>query len=305
MRFTVDAACGSTIGKVRSNNEDNFLFNGIILPQENKGQLPPLELNGEIDGDICLAVFDGMGGGDLGEVASHTASSKMKELLNSADTDDIEEFLRSATETMNQAVYDESSERNLYQMGTTAAIMYFHDRSVIVCNVGDSSVYGIRGDKLLKISLDHTDEEYMKKQGITGRKPRLTQYLGMDPMSVRIEPHVVTGSLNEGDIYIICSDGLTDMVSEERIKEIAMNAESSSYCVTALINEAMENGGRDNTTVVVCKIIEQKVEGELSEEPMEQVSLGSKLISGFKKFMGVQKQDKHEEQNEHHEKTHY
>ncbi|MCR4609906.1 MAG: protein phosphatase 2C domain-containing protein [Eubacterium sp.] len=289
MRFVIDAACGSTIGKVRSNNEDNFLFDGNVLPQVNNGQLPPLEIKGQFDGDLCVAVFDGMGGGDLGEVASYTAASQMLALLSSKSETDIEAFMRESAEILNQSVYDESVGKNLYQMGTTEAAMYFSDDSVIVCNVGDSSVYGLRGDKLLKISLDHTDEEYMKQQGVTGRKPRLTQYLGMDPMSVRIEPHVVTGSLNEGDVYIICSDGLTDMVTEERIKEIVVSSESASGCVTELINEAMNNGGRDNTTVIVSRILE-RLDDPLEEIPEEfqeqdQQSFGNKLLSRWKKFV--------------------
>ena len=290
MRFAIDAACGSTIGKVRTNNEDNFLFNGTVLPQVNNGQLPPLVLNGKVDGDLCIAVFDGMGGGELGEVASNAAASKMLELLSSKTEDDIEAFMRDSADILNQAVYDQSVGKNLYQMGTTEAAMYFCEDSVIVCNVGDSSVYGLRGEKLLKISLDHTDEEYMKQQGITGRKPRLTQYLGMDPMSVRIEPHVVTGSLHEGDVYIICSDGLTDMLSDARIQEIVSNSGSASECVTDLINEAMENGGRDNTTVIVCRILgslESPVTVGISEEK-EQQSFGNKLFSRWKKMLGGQ-----------------
>ncbi len=294
MRFRIDAACGSTIGKVRSNNEDNFLFNGNILPQVNNGQLPPLELTGEVVGDLCFAVFDGMGGGDLGEVASNTAASKMLELLSSKKENDTKTFMSDSAEMLNQAVYDQSVGKNLYQMGTTEAAMYFSEDTVTVCNVGDSSVYGLRGTKLLKISLDHTDEEYIKQQGITGRKPRLTQYLGMDPMSVRIEPHIVTGSLLEGDIYIICSDGLTDMLSKERIQEIVSQSESASLCVTALIDEAMENGGRDNTTVIVCRILgsqDSPVTVDIPEEK-EQKGFGNKFLFRWKKLLNGQDDEK-------------
>ena len=85
MDFRIEAACGSSVGKVRRNNEDNFLFDGSCLPQNNRGQMPPLNVYGAFEGDKYMAVFDGMGGMDYGEVASATAAESIKQLTQNGN----------------------------------------------------------------------------------------------------------------------------------------------------------------------------------------------------------------------------
>lgn len=259
MDYCVDAACGSDTGRVRSNNEDNFYFNGVFLPQENSGQGPPLTFSGVRPGDECLAVFDGMGGGEYGEVASYTAAECLCGLLREGRGElEVETYLEWITERANQTVFDKRAALGASHMGTTQAVLFFHDSKVHVCNVGDSRVFGLRGDRLLQISQDHTDEAYMRERGITGRRPRLTQHLGLDPESIRIEPHIAEGGLQTGDTYLICSDGLTDMVGPEDIRRILSEEDSAGVCVERLIRTALAEGGRDNVTVIVIKILEER-----------------------------------------------
>jgi len=258
MNYFVDAACGSDTGRVRINNEDNFYFNGVFLPQDNVGQSPPLTFSGLRPADECLAVFDGMGGGEHGEAASFAAAKCLCGLLREGrGGEEVEAYLEQISEQTNQAVFEQKTLLGASCMGTTQAVLYFHDSRVYACNVGDSRIFGLRGDRLLQISRDHTDGEYMREKGITGRRPRLTQHLGMDPASIRLEPYITQGILRTGDVYLICSDGLTDMVEPERICRILSGNGCASDCAEQLIRAALEGGGRDNVTVIVIKILKE------------------------------------------------
>lgn len=291
MDFRIEAACGSSVGKVRRNNEDNFLFDGSCLPQNNHGQMPPLNLYGALEGDVCMAVFDGMGGMDYGEVASATAAEHIKQLTQNSNF--LPEELEDACLQANRAVWDAQTALGSYNVGTTLAMLCFHNNQVHAANIGDSRMFGLRGDRLVQISVDHTDEAYMKEQGIVGRKPRLTQYLGMDPGQVRLEPYLTTGAVQEGDIYLICSDGLTDMLDNDTIRQLLTVSGTASACVENLIGAALEKGGHDNVTVIVCRVLEQTKSGRkeeydtnASQSPVARlgdfgVSWGRKLWSGL------------------------
>lgn len=254
MDYRIEAACGSSIGKVRGNNEDNFLFDGTYLPQENGGQLPPLQMYGSFAGDVCMAVFDGMGGGDYGEVASYKAAMRLKELLHQSVAPD----LRDTVDQLNLAVWNARMEIGSRQMGSTMAAVCLQEQQVVFCNVGDSRIFIMREDRLIQVSQDHTDEAYMKAKQITGRRPRLTQYLGMDPGQVRLDPYLTKGVPEAGDLILICSDGLTDMLSLEEIRNILTAGGTAGACVEELITKALEKGGKDNVTVIVCRFLEQE-----------------------------------------------
>ena len=302
MDFRIEAACGSSVGKVRSNNEDNFLFDGTSLPEKNSGQLPPLKLYGEFPDSVSMAVFDGMGGMDHGEAASVTAAESVKRLLAQMDAPSPE-ALEDICLQANRAVWQKALTLGTDRMGTTLAMLSFADDHVHAVNVGDSRIFGLRGDRLVQISQDHTDEAYMKAKGIVGRKPRLTQYLGIDPGEVRLEPYVTRGNVQTGDTYLICSDGLTDMLDEKTIGQLLAVSGTASACVENLISAALERGGRDNVTVIVCRILEQ-TKSERMEENDRNASqspvarLGDLGASwGRKLWSGIQDTAKHIRRN--------
>ena len=290
MSIQIEAACASHIGYVRSNNEDNFYFLGQSLPQENQGQNPPLYHFGPVSDGACLAVFDGMGGGDYGEAASCTAANRMQQLLMQRRApEDVTGFLETACQEINRAVWNRANDLETDRMGSTLAALYFCGDSLHAINVGDSRIFGLRGERFKQISVDHTDEAYLREKGIIGRNPRLTQYIGMDPGSVMIEPTVGRMSLRAGDVYLICSDGLTDMVKQEEIQVILSSCGAAPACVEKLIQTALEHGGRDNVTVIVCRIVETAPAAapvhpvEKKKEPLDQMSsLGRKLLKLFR-----------------------
>ena len=302
MDFRIEAACGSSVGKVRSNNEDNFLFDGTSLSEKNSGQLPPLKLYGEFPDSVSMAVFDGMGGMDHGEAASATAAESVKRLLEQMETPSPE-ALEDICLQANRAVWQKAVELGTERMGTTLAMLCFEKAHVYAVNVGDSRIFGLRGDRLVQISRDHTDEAYMKAKGIVGRKPRLTQYMGIDPGEVRLEPYITRGSVQTGDIYLICSDGLTDMLDEDTICQILAVSGTAVACVEGLIGAALEQGGRDNVTVTVCRILEQtnsermeENDRNASQSPVARLGdLGASW--GRKLWSGIQDTAKHIRRN--------
>ena len=257
MIYKLEAACCSNIGKVRANNEDNFFFNGIVLPQENNGQVEPLLIDKILTAPECLAVFDGMGGGDCGEVASYTAANLLKQILSHGPIEgdmSIQSFLTGVCGSLNNAVCTKQAELDTHRMGSTAAILSFSNGYITACNIGDSRIFGLRADRFIQISTDHTDEAFLKERGITGRRPGLTQYLGLNPETVRLDPYIAHDELQPGDRYIICSDGLTDMLENDEIASILKVSATAEDCVKMLVQTALDNGGRDNVTVIVCYI---------------------------------------------------
>lgn len=260
-RYTT-AACGSHIGKRRKNNEDNFYFGGRYMESDNSGTPDILTIESTdfkriINSGGFLAVFDGMGGGDYGELASYTASrsaEKFFDRIGQVDPHDVTISLQAFCDEANDSVYQTGFDLGTENMGTTLAGIYFFDNRAWICNLGDSRCYLHREGQTSQISLDHTDEAEMLENGITGRKPYLTQFLGVSPEEMKLEPYVKSYYILENDIFLICSDGLTDMVSLKEINRILASSRTPQEAVKELICEALENGGRDNITVIVCVV---------------------------------------------------
>lgn len=260
MQYQVEAACYCHIGSVRQNNEDNLYFNGRILPQENSGLRRPEQIRISADAQTAsFGVFDGIGGEEDGQIASFLAASTLKEecanlneYLISAKT-----FLEHTVQRMNERVWNKAS-ASFNRMGTTMVLLHFRQEDVYMCNVGDSKAYRLRKNELLQISKDHTDAELLEKCGVVGRKPRLNQYVGISPEEMLLEPTVLKGKVKPGDEYLLCSDGLTDMLDTVEICSILKEAGSVKDAAERLVDEAVKRGGKDNVTVIVTEIREEK-----------------------------------------------
>lgn len=242
-KHIIEAACCSNIGKIRKKNEDNFCFDNNIDTLKDGSVL---KYNGTLQSGLYFALFDGMGGENFGEYASETAASKMLNLdirLPRMNT------IKSVVEELNKAVVLKQQEMLTDKMGTTMASIHFYQNTVFVCNVGDSRVYRFRNGALQQLSNDHTET-----QTDNNKKGALIQYLGMDPEEVRLEPHILKREIESGDIYLLCSDGLTDMLTDFEINYTVKVNGNSEIIAEKLISAAIENGGRDNITVIVCKI---------------------------------------------------
>lgn len=247
------AACGCNMGRVRTNNEDNFCFNGMVLQAENRGLRDVLFSSGRLDRPFCAGVFDGMGGEAFGEEAAYLAAQTLKEKI-AQPVGGAAEILLDACREANERLCAQARGRAVSVIGATMTALWLEGEQAFLLNLGDSKAFLFRGESLEQISVEHTDRARLEKLGITTRKPRLTQHLGIDPAELVLEPALWRGRATKGDRFLLCSDGLTDMVPESGIAETLLRQTDPSECVRALINTALSNGGRDNVTVVVCDI---------------------------------------------------
>lgn len=253
MRYTMQAACFCHTGKIRRNNEDNFYFDGKCLEQENKGLRHPVCIEDTLKNGFCIAIFDGMGGEHFGECAAYTAARQMQQAEKKVADFWVSEkkYLNRMVTQLNEAVVEIQKELCTNRIGTTMVGLYFSGRYVYVCNIGDSRAYRLRNGEFLQLSVDHVEKGVTKEK----RKVPLTQHLGIDPEEMLIEPHIAKGELQKGDMYLLCSDGLTDMLTNFEISDIMLKSEDAEDCVQSLITGALERGGRDNVTVIVCKLV--------------------------------------------------
>ena len=239
-------------GLVREKNQDNFWCMNEFLALENEGA--DSAINGMTKNDIipAFAVFDGMGGEQAGEVASHIAASVFDAFYNENTKKQIKTFILDACEQMNLAICDYVKKNELQTSGSTVAILIFGKTEIIACNIGDSRIYQFSNQKLTQISYDHSE------MSVTHRKAPLTQSLGIPKSEFIIEPYLAKGLYTSGDRYLICSDGLTDMVTDEQIEKIMNENPDISQCAEILLQHALANGGHDNITIIICEVRRQR-----------------------------------------------
>lgn len=257
MKFSIEAACYCHTGLVRKNNEDNFLFEDIYLPMNHDGLKSVLSIKKAIKKGISFFVFDGIGGEQYGEVASFVSAQQLQKAIKKGKPffQDEESYLRALCQKANNEVFQQSVKLNVNRMGSTLVGVYLGKHNVWVCNVGDSRAFRLRNQELVQISKDHTNQEYLKKRGLLHCKPRLIQCLGMDPNVLSIDPYVNSLEISSGDYYLLCSDGMTDMVEEKEICQIMCENTDMEKCVQYLAEKALNYGGKDNITIILFKII--------------------------------------------------
>lgn len=252
MRFIIQAACGCSTGKIRRNNEDNFYFDGRCLEKENDGLKYPVTTEKSSFGSVCFSVFDGMGGESFGECASFAAARQMQQTERKLSDFFIpaRKYLTNLANQLNDAVLKAQQDMRTEHMGSTMVSLCFTGRYVYSCNLGDSRAYRLRDGEFLQLSEDHVE----KRPGREHKKAPLTRFLGINTEDMELEPYIAKGELRKGDVYLLCSDGLTDMLTNFEISDIMLQSEDVESCVEDLICAAIEHGGRDNITVIVCKL---------------------------------------------------
>lgn len=248
----IAAACGCNTGKLRRNNEDNFFFEHRYLPQENDGLDGILSCETTLNHPVCFGIFDGMGGEALGEEASYLAAQTMDKHLKMKF--ELPRCLLDICIDANKRICLAACKHNVGLMGATAVLLGFSGATGYVANIGDSRAFLYRSGKINQISVDHTDQFLFAKQDRLKRKPRLTQHLGIDPEEMIVEPYIAEIKFQKEDLFLLCSDGLTDMLDENEIKEVLHDNSTVASQTEILIQRALRNGGRDNITVILCKI---------------------------------------------------
>src|SRR5436305_1815826 len=222
----VEKASLTDVGRQRQGNEDNFL------------EQSPL-----------FAVADGMGGARAGEVASKVAVEKLGAKVEADGSP--EQHLAEVTKEANREIYRMAQDDSaLAGMGTTLTAALVTGREVAIGHVGDSRVYRFRDGELERLTQDHSlVEEFVRQGKLTPEEAEnhpqrsiITRALGPEP-EVEVETYTHAG--RDGDIYLLCSDGLTGMVPEPKIAEILSASSSLDEAAHTLIDAANANGGKD------------------------------------------------------------
>lgn len=250
MNYKIQYSCCSHKGRVRRINQDNYICNGEYYEMTKDSS--PILLKGCVSSEESpvFGVFDGLGGEECGEIASLIAAKCGTEIILGKDPVGA---LLDFCEEGNARICDYAQENQVSAMGTTAAMLAFSEDAIALCNIGDSKVFRLTDNKIEQLSQDHYGV------GAYNRKPPLSQCLGIPPAEIIIEPYVAKEHCRNGDIYLICSDGLTDMVTTEEILGIIQNS-PFKMSVESLISKALEHGGKDNITVILCRLEEEKTE---------------------------------------------
>jgi PPM family protein phosphatase len=254
---------GTDTGRQRRANEDSLLARAPLF-----------------------VVADGMGGAQAGEVASRLAVESFQAGL--ADASAPEEALAELTREANSRIHELShSHAEQAGMGTTLTAIYVGERDVSIAHVGDSRAYRFRGGELLRLTDDHSLVDELLRQGrLTPeeavehpQRSVITRALGPEGA---VEVDTRSYSARDGDVYLLCSDGLTTMVSEDRLAELLGAHETLRDRGEGLIAAANEAGGRDNITVVLVRLEELDASAApfTEEAPAVQPAAGDASADG-------------------------
>jgi serine/threonine protein phosphatase PrpC len=243
-------------GMVRSHNEDSIAAdpaNGLVV------------------------LADGMGGYNAGEVASGMATTvlvtEIRQLLAKAQPYDVDQktneeiaarLVREQVLKANSSIYQAAQSQPQYAgMGTTLVVCLFYDNRMLAAHLGDSRLYMLRDGKFSQVTRDHSLLQEQIDSGIitpeqakkAAHKNLVTKALGIDPV---VEPEIHEYKTRTGDIYLLCSDGLCDMVEDEDIG-MTLQALGGNLKLAAqqLVQMANDNGGRDNVSVILVRVLRE------------------------------------------------
>lgn len=204
---------------------------------------------------------DGMGGHQAGDVASAMAVEQISEQLKGCDGCDIQKSLQEAVVQANQAIYRQASQQaHLHTMGTTVVAVGLQDKTLHYAQVGDSRLYRLRDGRLQQITRDHSLVQELVDEGILSaeqarkseQKNLITRALGLEST---VEVTMGMETIQQGDSYLICSDGLSDYLDEAALTTLLAN-DSLPEVTKTLVAAANEQGGGDNISVIVIRIWE-------------------------------------------------
>lgn len=256
----MDIAAQTDVGRHKKNNEDCY---GVF-----REDTPGLQLFTE---GSLLCVADGLGGHVGGEIASKLAVSLLKDCLKQprpaasgnpdSDNEAILEILRAAIKKANDNIFRTNSNfvKEGKPMGTTLLAALVDSRKAYIANVGDSRCYHIRNNEVIATTEDHSWVDEQVKLGLMSRAEAesdyrrnfLTRSIGTHP-EVPVDTYV--WHVVQGDQLLLCTDGLVNMVKDAEIRGIFSKRAHSAEYAHQLVTAALENGGRDNVTVVVAQI---------------------------------------------------
>lgn len=253
---TYSAAVSCQMGRRRANNEDNFYLDGFYKALEQADQ-PTVRYKRSYGGAV-YAVCDGMGGQANGEVAAWIGVDGLSPLLSRFLEEDrplsrlVDDYVQTANETIMH-----KSRKAGSQMGATLALAVLLGAEYHIYNLGDSRAYLYDSGALRQLSRDHTEAQSLADMGLPvrpGKDGKLVQFLGIPRDEMILEPYCAEGRLTPEQRLLLCSDGLTDMLSEAEMAAILARETDVQAAVEALTQAAESAGGKDNVTALVVAL---------------------------------------------------
>lgn len=245
--MTLEFFSATDTGRARNNNEDS-----VAVDEESR----------------LIVLADGMGGYNAGEVASGMATSFIKSELgrwlseasdNASDTD-VRRAMDICVDNANRAIFNAANSNPQYAgMGTTLVVGVFREGRLLMGHVGDSRGYRLRGGRLAQITHDHSLLQEQIDSGLitaeqaafSANKNLVTRAVGVED-TVLLETHL--HDVMPGDLYLLCSDGLSDMLDDESISQLLQGSDSLAEVGAALVDAANDAGGKDNISVVLARV---------------------------------------------------
>lgn len=233
-------------GRARNNNEDSVAVD---------------------DPSALIVLADGMGGYNAGEVASGMVTSFIKtelgrwlaEASETATDTDVRRAMDICVDNANRAIFNAANSNPQYAgMGTTLVLGVFRDARLLMGHVGDSRAYRLRANRLVQITHDHSLLQEQIDSGLitaeqaafSANKNLVTRAVGVED-TVLLETHL--HEVLPGDTYLLCSDGLSDMLDDESMTQLLLSGESLAETAAALVDAANDAGGKDNISVVLAR----------------------------------------------------
>lgn len=242
-RYRIEVAYRSDVGCVRPENQDASTISVSIAP-EDRGRL--------------LAVADGMGGARGGAEASSIAMATLQDLYYVDSNPDLAGSLLSAMETANRRIQEYGRDTpGLSQMGTTCSALVINGKEAFFAHVGDSRIYLVREGAIRQLTQDHTLVSALHRAGmITAEQAEnhraknvLERALGQDDVEIDLGVPI---QLQDGDVFVLCSDGLYRVVTDEEIRDLVRSGPAQA--VEAMTEMAIERGAPDNVTTIVAQV---------------------------------------------------
>jgi protein phosphatase len=248
MLYQLAVYCVSDIGLIRQNNEDS----SKLLKNEQ-----------------FFVLADGMGGHQAGEVASSETVEQLCQLFHQTSSRFQHQGMAQAKQSLKEIIQEVNA--NIYRlgrenphlrgMGTTLCCLSFHPEGLIYAHVGDSRIYRLRQGQLEQLTQDHSLLRELIELGQLSEqqaeeflyKNIITKAIGTE---LSVEPSVAQTNLEEGDVLLMCTDGLTDLVCRKEMQEL-LNRYPEEEAVQMLVGKAKENGGYDNITIILVKVKEK------------------------------------------------
>lgn len=276
--FYLSVAGQTDIGKVREKNEDTF-----VVADLSGGTLLEGTTHARFDvGDrgVLLAVSDGMGGAQAGEVASALVVETLTRALKDAPADvPRPALMNDAIQKAHQAVWD-TAKRESKKMGATLTAVFVHQGQAYIAEVGDSRAYLLRGGKMCQLTHDQSMVQMLVDTGVIEPEQAehspirnvILQAMGNQP---NVKVALAKLELRDRDCLVLCSDGLTGMVHDNEIRDVVLASGRPEVACGQLVALANERGGKDNITVVIAGVgggLSRPVTGESITDTFQVLS---------------------------------